>query len=91
MTTEQKGNLRNVMEVMSNAHKTGKHHFVFLQKEKSTNLFYLYKYYTLLETKSNKLDLRYNYVKLKDRCCRRLIVGWSRLVVGQSKYFYLYF
>ena len=44
------------MEVMSNAHKTGKHHFVFLQKEKSTNLFYLYKYYTLLETKSNKLS-----------------------------------
>ena len=29
------------------------------------------------------LDLRYNYVKLQDRDCRRSIIGCSRLVVGQ--------
>ena len=32
-----------------------------------------------------KLDLRYNYVKLQDRGCRRSIVGCSN-VIGGSKF-----
>lgn len=46
MRKEQKEDLRNVMKVMSNAHKTGKHYFVFFTEEKYKFLFYLYKYYT---------------------------------------------
>ena len=53
MRKEQKEDLRNVMKVMSNAHKTEKHYFVLLQRKSTNFLFNLYTYYTLLETKSN--------------------------------------
>ena len=41
-----------------------------------------------------QLDLRYNYVKLKDRGCRRSSIGCSWLgssEIGESKYLYFYF
>ena len=57
MRKKQKEDLRNVMKVMSNAHKTEKkHYFVLLQKKSTNFLFNLSTYYTLLETKSNNLS-----------------------------------
>ena len=53
MRKEQKEDLRNVMKVMSNAHKTN---FVLLQRKSTNFLFKLYTYYTFLETKSNNLS-----------------------------------
>ena len=54
MRKEQKEDLRNVMKVMSNAHKTGKHYFVFYRGR--VQIFYFICTNIILETKSKKLS-----------------------------------